>query len=53
MEMLFKKKEKPPKHLKVSIIIPTFNRPRLLDRLLASIVRQTFRAYEVIVIDDG
>jgi glycosyltransferase involved in cell wall biosynthesis len=39
--------------LKVSIVIPTFNRPQLLDRLLNSITRQTFKDFEVIVIDDA
>ena len=39
--------------MKVSIVIPTFNRPELLRRLLDSIRRQTFRDYEVIVVDDG
>ena len=39
--------------MKVSIVIPTFNRPGLLKRLLKSIRAQTFRDYEVIVVDDG
>ncbi len=36
----------------VSIVIPTFNRPELLDILLKSIAQQTFRHFEVIVVDD-
>lgn len=39
--------------MKVSIVIPTFNRPDYLSRLLDSIARQTFKDYEVIVVDDN
>jgi len=35
-----------------SIIIATHNRPELLDRSLASLLSQSFRDYEVIVISD-
>jgi len=48
VETSIKKSEKN----KVSIIIPTYNRPDLLKRLLDSIKNQTFKDYEVIVIDD-
>ena len=37
----------------VTIVLPTFNRPRLLRRALASIAAQTFSDFEVIVIDDA
>ena len=37
----------------VSIIIPTYNRPLSLKRLLESIYIQTFKDFEVIVVDDG
>lgn len=37
--------------MKVSIVIPTLNEGDLLPRLLASIGKQTFRDYEVIVAD--
>ena len=37
----------------VSVIIPTFNRSRWLIRALRSVLKQTFRDYEVIVVDDG
>ena len=37
----------------ISIVIPTRNRVRLLERALAAIASQTFRNFEVIVIDDG
>lgn len=38
---------------KVSIIIPTFNRSRLLAETLASVYAQTWGDYEIIVVDDG
>jgi cellulose synthase/poly-beta-1,6-N-acetylglucosamine synthase-like glycosyltransferase len=37
----------------VSVILPTHNRARLLQRAVASIEAQTFRDFELIVIDDG
>jgi glycosyltransferase involved in cell wall biosynthesis len=37
----------------VSVIIPTFNRSRWLIRAIRSVLNQTFRDYEVIVVDDG
>jgi glycosyltransferase involved in cell wall biosynthesis len=36
-----------------TVFIPTFNRARLLPRALESIERQTFRDFEVVVVDDG
>ncbi len=38
--------------MSVSIIIPTFKRPDFLERLLKSIQVQSYRDFEVIVIDD-
>jgi glycosyltransferase involved in cell wall biosynthesis len=35
----------------ISIIIPTYNSERVLDDALASVARQTFRDFEVIVVD--
>lgn len=36
----------------VSIVIPTLNRPDMLERLLLSIENQTMKNFEVIVVDD-
>ncbi|MDO9182889.1 MAG: glycosyltransferase family 2 protein [Bacteriovorax sp.] len=37
----------------VSIVIPSFERPELLDRLLQSIANQTYKEFEVFVVDDN
>lgn len=39
--------------MKVSVIIPTYNRAKLLTRALASVREQTLKPHEVIVVDDG
>ena len=36
-----------------TLFIPTYNRAALLPRALASIERQTFRDFEVLIVDDG
>ena len=41
------------KHVKVSVIIPTYNRENLVDKAIKSVLKQTYRNYEVIIIDDG
>lgn len=38
---------------KVSVVIPTHNRAHLLARALQSILRQTYRNIEILVVDDG
>ena len=38
--------------MKVSIVIPTYKRVDYLERLLKSIEKQTFKDYEVIIVDD-
>ena len=37
----------------VSTIIPVHNRPRLLGEAVASVLAQTYRRIEIIVVDDG
>ncbi len=37
----------------VSIIIPTFNRARIIQRTLDSIISQTYKNWECFVVDDG
>lgn len=37
----------------VSVVIPTYNRAGMLDQALRSVCAQTFKDYELIVVDDG
>ena len=39
--------------MKISVVIPTFNRIKILDRTLDSVINQTIKPYEIIVVDDG
>lgn len=39
--------------MKVSVIIPTFNRSHTVKRAINSVLEQSFPAFEVIVVDDG
>lgn len=38
---------------KVSVIIPTFNRKKLIQPSLESVIKQTYRNYEIIIVDDA
>ncbi len=38
---------------KVSVIIPTYNRADLLPRAISSVLNQTFKNFELLIIDDG
>ena len=37
----------------VSVIVPVYNSARFLDRCIESVVRQTYKNIEVILVDDG
>ena len=36
-----------------SVIIPVYNRPDEVDELLGSLAAQTFKHFEVIIVEDG
>lgn len=38
---------------KYSIIVPVYNAEEFIDRCVQSIIRQTYKEYEIILIDDG
>ena len=40
-------------NLKISVIIPVYNVEKYLERCIDSVLRQTFEAYEILLIDDG
>ena len=39
--------------IKVSIIVPVYNVERHLEKCLDSLINQTFKEFEVILVDDG
>ena len=41
------------KELKISIIVPLYNRPKEIEELLESLNQQTFKNFEVVIVEDG
>ena len=39
--------------IKVSVVIPTYNAARFVTQAIDSVLAQTFKSYEVLVVDDG
>lgn len=39
--------------IKISVVIPTLNRGALLREAILSVINQTYKVYEIIVVDDG
>ena len=39
--------------MQISVVIPTYNRYKFLQRVLTSVFAQTYHSFEVIVVDDG
>jgi glycosyltransferase involved in cell wall biosynthesis len=37
----------------VSVVVPCYNGSKYLDAMMASLARQTFRDFEVVIVDDG
>jgi glycosyltransferase involved in cell wall biosynthesis len=37
----------------ISVVVPCYNGGKFLDQLTASLARQTFRDFEVVIVDDG
>ena len=40
-------------NLSLSIIIPVYNKSKYLERCLTSIIKQSYKHFEVIIINDG
>lgn len=40
-------------NMKYSLIVPVYNRPNEVDELLESLTRQSFRDFEVVIVEDG
>lgn len=39
--------------LKISIVVPVYNRPGEIQELLESLTKQTYKAFEVVIVEDG
>ena len=41
------------KNIHISVVIPTYNRSKLLNRSIRSVLNQTLQPNEIIVVDNG
>ena len=39
--------------MKISVVIPTYNRIALVERAIDSVLRQSIKPFDIIVVDDG
>ena len=39
--------------MQISVIIPTYNRKHLISRAIKSVINQSFKPFEIIIVDDG
>ena len=39
--------------IQISVYIPNYNYGRYLDKAIQSLLKQTFKKFEIIIIDDG
>ena len=46
-------KSKKTKDLKISVVIPTLNRAGILSNMLNSLTKQTYKNFEVVIVDGG
>lgn len=46
-------KVKVSNYIKISVVIPAYNREKTIEKCLESVMNQTYSPYEIIVVDDG
>lgn len=51
--LIYRRKVSLPKTLPISVIIPYFERPDLIERAIWSVLNQTAKPQELLVVDDG